>query len=92
MLLNNSYAINYFTGADVELKEYESLDAAKAEALENMGYTQQSVEIYDWAGERVARSQWWGVEPSQQDIDLGIVLVRFGTSGFYSKWDDELNG
>ena len=86
-----TYTINFQTGAEPITGQYEDLAAVKADALERMGFTQQSVEIFDEAGELVTRSQWFSGAASEQDIEMDVVLVQFGTEGYYARWDDELN-
>lgn len=86
-----TYTINFQTGADFITGQYEDLAAVKEDALNRMGLTYQSVEIFDEAGELATRAQWFDGAASEQDLELGVVLVQFGTEGYYARWDDELN-
>lgn len=82
------YAINYHTGAAPTVGQFPDLAAAKAAALDAAGYTQQNITIYDQDGQQVAQAVWIGNDADQ--VEPEIVLVRFGTSGYYQLWDDEL--
>lgn len=61
-----------------------SLEEAKAEAVEGMAYTQQNVRILDDNGAEVLVSNWYGVEPGEDDA----VLMQFGSYGFYAEWTE----
>lgn len=85
-----TYTIEFNNMTEPHTDEFISLEAAKVEAVERMGYTGESVAILNEAGETVTRSQWFGVEPTEEEIESGLVLVRFGTDGYYQLWSDEL--
>ena len=78
------FIINY--GTMVEDVEVEDLQEAKEIAINGMGYTGQAVVIEDEEGSEVTRSEWFGVDGSDEDN----VLVQFGNTGYYQIWNDEL--
>lgn len=81
------YKVNFNTG--VGNVTAETLEEAKQSALDGMGYTQQAIVIEDEHGNEITRSQWYGVEPSEEDYENGNVLEEIG-GGFYQRWSDEL--
>lgn len=85
-----SYVINFNNGSGPQPPEYETLEEAKAAALDRCGFTQTSIEILGHNDEIVAVAGWVGMEPTEEDQENGLVLVRFGSSGYYQLWSDEL--
>lgn len=77
-----NYIINYNNGFTEEFEG--TLDQAKVAAQEGMSYTQASVTI-EQDGQVVATSQWYGVQPTEEDFDNNNVLEEIG-NGFYSDW------
>lgn len=82
--------INYNNGAGYELEEFESLAEAKETAIERAGLTGQAITIHGADGAEITRAKWFGIEPDEVDEEQGLVLCRFGTTGFYEIWDDEI--
>jgi len=68
----------------------DSLEEAKEIALEEMNYTGNSVIIKDEHGGEITRSIWFGVVPSESELENGLVLEQFGDFGYYQIWVDEL--
>ena len=85
-----SYVINFNNGMGPQPPEFETLAEAKAAALDMAGFTQTSIEILGHNDEIVTVSEWFGVAPTEEEIESGTVLVRFGTEGYYQLWNDEL--
>ena len=85
-----TYRINFNNGAGLYEESFEDLAEAKAAAISMMGYTGANVEIVDEGGQVVTVSHWVGIEPIERDFERGIVLVRFGTEGYYLLWSDDL--
>lgn len=83
------FNINYHTGIEEEV-EVADLQEAKEIAKEGIAYTQAKVTIETLDGEVLATSQWYGVEPTEEEIEDGMVLEQIGSYGFYQVWDDEL--
>lgn len=81
------YIVNFNTGAGNQ--EAATLEEAKQLALDGMAYTQENITIETEDGEVIATARWYGVEPSEEDYEAGIVLEEIG-GGFYELWDDEL--
>ena len=85
-----SYVINFNNGAGPQEPEFETLAEAKDAALDMAGFTQTSIEILGNNDEIVTTAAWFGVAPTEEEIESGLVLVRFGTNGYYQLWSDEL--
>lgn len=85
-----SYVINFNNGAGPYPQEFEELEEAKAAAMDMAGYTQANIDILGHNGEIVAFSEWVGMQPSRIEKEMGAIMVRFGTSGYYRIWSDEL--
>lgn len=80
------YIVNFNTGAGN--LEATTLEEAKQLALDGMAYTQQNITI-EKDGKVVTTARWYGVAPTDEDYESGIVLEEIG-GGFYTLWDDEL--
>lgn len=77
------YLANYKNGMIEEL-EATTLEAAMEEADRQIGYTQRNVVIEDESGNELARRTWYGVKPSEEDLDdEGIIQIG---NGFYTSW------
>ena len=61
------YTIDYNTGITDEFEG--TLAEAKAEADENVCYTQQNIDILDENDTVVATRKWWGVEYDENNDD-----------------------
>lgn len=85
----NKFKINYHTGIEEEV-EVADLQEAKEVAQKGIAYTQANVTIETLDGEVLATSRWYVVEPTEEDIEDGLVLEQIGSYGFYQTWDDEL--
>lgn len=80
------YTVNFNTG--VGNVEVATLEEAKQVAVDLMTYTQRDITIETEDGEVIATARWYGVKPSEEDYEAGIVLAEIG-GGFYARWDDE---
>lgn len=85
-----SYRINFNNGAGLYEESFEQLAEAKIAAISMMGFTGSNVEIVDEEGQIVTISYWVPIEPIERDFERGIVLVQFGSEGYYLVWSDEL--
>lgn len=85
-----SYKINFNNGSGPYEESFDDLAEAKAAAISMMGFTGRNVTILDEEGEIVTMSEWIMLPPTEEALEEGRVLVRFGTSGYYQLWDDEL--
>lgn len=85
----NKYIIDYGTGVSDEV-ECSDIYEAQEIAEEGMTYTGQNVEIKlkegSESGGLYCISRWYPVEPTT-DEDLEVLLVQFGSFGFYAKWE-----
>lgn len=80
------YTVNFNTGAGNQ--EANTLEEAKQLAVEGISYTQENITI-EKDGEAITTARWYGVEPSEEDYEAGIVLEEIG-GGHYALWSDEL--
>ena len=85
-----SYRINFNNGAGPYEEKFEDLEEAKIAAISMMGLTGRNVTILDEEGEIVTMSEWIMLPPTEEALEEGLVLVRFGTDGYYQLWEDEL--
>ena len=69
----------------------QNVDEAKKIAEEQMSYTQEDVSICTDGNqeELLAISRWYGYEATEEERENNIVLMEFGSSGFYSVWEEE---
>jgi len=77
--MENSYFVNFGTGAGNEWRD--TLEQAKAYAEAHLAYTQTSIHI-EHDDEVVATLPWYGVRAGDDDV----VIADYADFGFYGEW------
>lgn len=79
------YTIDHNTGITDEFEG--TLAEAKAEADENVCYTQQNIDILDENDSVVATRKWWGVQYDENNDDVFEEdPISYGKFGYYTSW------
>ncbi len=83
------YIIDFCNGITFDF--VGTLEKAKKEADDRIGYTQRDVKIRNENDETIAFRRWWGIafDSAVNDAELSEI-IDFGDFGYYDNWVEKI--